>query len=101
MEINDDNLREIMDPEYIFLSIRADDSEKNRAIHAAFREMARIEFPKTHDNFTLALGKLLEYYDKDAKTEMLWSAVTNCEHRLDVLEQSLRAPANEDDGGMF
>lgn len=82
----EDKIKEIAEPSKIFLSIKADDNEKNQRIHDAFREMASVEFPGTHDNYTLTLGKLLEYYETDAKIEMIWEQLQLINQRLDDLE---------------
>lgn len=94
MRMNDfeDNLLEIKEPTKIFLSLKADDTDKNRKIHEAFRDMAETEFPKCHDNYTLALGKLLDYYDSDSKTEMLWNEIGNLSERVNELEHKTREP---------
>jgi hypothetical protein len=35
----------------------------------------------------MALGKLLEYYEQDAKTEMLWEQIQLLNQRIDDLTQ--------------
>lgn len=96
--MTDMNLRSMTPNGYIFIGIKADDTEKNCAIHEAFRQMASVEFPDTHDNYTLTLGKLLEYYETDGKIESLWQAIAEINARLDELETKTRVPKQKDSG---
>lgn len=84
-----DNLRELGVPGFIFLRMRAEDTEQNQKIHNAFREFAEVE---CKNDYTLALGKLIEYYQADAKTEMLWEAILRVEQRVALIEAQLAVP---------
>jgi BMFP domain-containing protein YqiC len=59
--------------------------------------MAREEFD---GDYTIALGKLLEYYEIDAKTDMLWRAIEAMEKRIADLEQKEK-DKKQDDGDVF
>lgn len=68
------------------MGIKAEDTEQNAAIHAAFREMAKVE---CRNDYTFALGKLLEYYQADAKTQMLWDELQNVRAEVADLKKKL------------
>jgi hypothetical protein len=92
-----DRLRELpVDEKYLFIGIRADDTEQNAAIHNGFRMLARIE---CRNDYTMTLGKLLEYYEGDAKTEMLWAAVQELKEKVDELslKQTKRDKGDDQD----
>ena len=82
--MNDVRLDELGVPGKVWLTIRADDTEHNRAVLGSFRDLARVE---CKNDYTIALRKLLEYYEADAKIELLWAAVTAMERRIEELEQ--------------
>ena len=67
-DIKDMNLSDIADGTIRF-SIKAKDTDSNRKIHVAFKEFSEIE---ADNNYTLALGKLLEAYQSDFKYESLF-----------------------------
>lgn len=99
--MTDLKLREMEVPGTIFLGIKAPDTEFNEAVHSSFREMAEVE---CKNDYTLALGKLLEYYQADAKLEAFWFALQKVEERVAEIEKSLENAAEsveEDDGGLF
>lgn len=101
MTMNDEiNLSEMGVPGYIWLKMKAEDTEQNRAIHDAFREMANVE---CKDDYTLALGKLLEYYEMDAKVQLLYHEIESLRSEFieykKAQEESSKTPV--DDGGTF
>ena len=92
-----DELREMSAQGFIILKMKAEDTEFNTRIHDAFRELAFVE---CKNDYTLALGKLLEYYQADAKIEFLWQAIMTLENKILELEQQVAEPQVED-GGTF
>ncbi len=106
MDEVDVNLRGLAEQGFIRFSIRDKDTPQNQAIHDGFREFARVE---CRDNYTVALEKLLEYYQADAKFEMLWDKVQEFEARIAALQErmdvaqaaAMKVEKKDDDGGMF
>jgi hypothetical protein len=88
-------------PGYIKFTIKADDTIENSTVHEAFKEMARIE---CGNDYTLALRKLLEYYERDAKFASLYDLIADLSVRVSELEalasQTVEQP-EEEDGGTF
>ena len=84
-------------PGFIGLSMRSYDTEQNVKIYQAFREMAKVE---CRNDYTLALEKLLEYYQVDAKTEILWDAMNKLTERIYALEKKSEEP-KKDEGETF
>lgn len=87
------DLRDTGAPGKIWFTVRAEDTEQNRRIHDGFKKLSMIE---CRNDYTFALGKLLEYYEADAKTEMLWAAILAMERRIDDLEQHNEAKAKKE-----
>lgn len=82
--MNMDDIRQLpAEHKYVFLGIRAEDTPRNAEIHRAFREMAAVE---CKNDRTLALAKLLEYYQADGKIEALWDKIKDLEYRIGELE---------------
>lgn len=97
------NLRELSEQGFIRFSIKDKDTPQNQAIHDGFREFARVE---CRDNYTVALEKLLEYYQSDAKFEILWDKIQELEQRVAVLQTrwdsaQVEKVVKKDDEGMF
>ena len=65
-------------------SIKAEDSEDVRAVHEAFKQLAKVE---CGDDYTLALKVLLTYYEDRGAFEALWEKLKDVEARLITLEQ--------------
>lgn len=84
------SLRELPVKGHIFMGLKAEDTEQNEAIHSAFREMARVE---CRNDYTLALGKLLEYYQEDARFQMMWHEIEGL--RAEVAELAKRIERKE------
>lgn len=93
-----DSLEELGVPGFIILKMKADDTEQNRAIHNGFRDFAFVE---CRNDYTLALGKLLEFYEADAKTEMLWAEVQRLKSEVQELRLRLDEPAKDDSEDTF
>ena len=55
------------------------------------------------NDYTLALGKLLEYYQTDAKVQLLYQELIHLQERVAKVEQALTEPeaVPEDDGDAF
>lgn len=87
-------------PGYVKFTIKADDNIENNTIHEAFKEMARVE---CGNDYTLAIRKLLEYYERDAKFDSLYHLIVELDQRITVIEQSLldEPEESEDDEGAF
>lgn len=77
--------------------IKAADNEKNSEIHEGFKAFARDE---CSGDYTKALEKLLQYYQEDAKFEMLWEYSRNLKIEFDEMKISMEnrqhAKKNED-----
>lgn len=96
--MKDDDFTELMRERwtgFTGFSIKARDTEANKAIHAAFKDFCSVE---SNGDFTIGIKILLEYIQSDAKYE-------NLNERLAVLEakfdQLTRAPQKEQDTGAF
>lgn len=87
-------------PGYVKFTIKADDNIENNTVHEAFKEMAKVE---CGNDYTLALRKLLEYYERDAKFDSLYSLIVELDQRITVIEQALsdEPVEEEEDGGSF
>lgn len=97
--MDEDWKEELGVPGYLKLFIKADYTPQNEKIHDGFREMARLE---CRNDYTLALGKLLEYYDQDAKLEVFWDELKRLEERIQKLEEASKKPVvYEEDNGAF
>jgi hypothetical protein len=85
-------------PGYIYLKIRARDTEANAAVIQGFRQMAVIE---CDNDYTQTLAKLLEYYQADAKTEMLWEELRALKMLVAELSQKIETKNKEEDDERF
>ena len=74
-------------------SIKAKDTEENEAVHKAFKEFSKVE---CDDNYTQALKRLLESYEKDYKFEAVWEQCKVLEGRLSDLENKLKEPVKKE-----
>lgn len=91
--MTDLKLSELDVPGFIYLKLRAEDSETNRKVFDAFRMMAKVE---CRNDYTIALRKLLEYYEADAKIELLWRAMQAMENRIEELERAKTTKHNDE-----
>jgi hypothetical protein len=96
--MSDLQLNELGVPGKIWLTIRADDTEHNRRVLEAFRELSKAE---CKNDYTMSLRKLLEYYEADAKIELLWAAMNAMERRIEELEQFNAKKDDKKERGMF
>jgi hypothetical protein len=69
---------------YIRFSIKADDTEPNQKVHAAFKQFCKDE---ADNNYTTGLMLLLTYYQEDGKYEALWNAIRELQEQVKMLEQ--------------
>ena len=100
-DINSLNLRDISNEGFIFLGIKAKDTEDNQKTHAAFREFCKTE---TDNNYTQGLRKLMEYYQSDFKYEMIYHQINDINTTLLDLKTSvvgLQNTPKKDDSGTF
>lgn len=88
------DLRGIAPKGYISFFIKAEDTEENEAIHAAFKEFCKIE---ASNNYTIGLSILLRNYQTDYKFEMVANKLLELEQRLDSMDKE----KDKKDGGMF
>lgn len=96
--MSDLQLNELGVPGKVWMTIKADDTEFNRAVFSAFKELAAVE----HDHdWTQALNMLLRYYESDAKIELLWAAMNAMERRIEELEQFNAKKTETKERGMF
>lgn len=99
-----DDLRELPVDGFIRFSIKAENTEKNSAIHLGFKAFAKME---CNDDYTSALEKLLTYYQDEAKYESLWDNIRHLKEEMDelriVIEDKIAKPEQDKDeeGGAF
>lgn len=79
-DMRDDGLRGMAKGTVRF-SIKADDTLENFHVHETFREFCRIE---CDNNYTQGLRKLLEYWEMEAKTSVIYEAISK--HGMDIEE---------------
>lgn len=65
---------------FIRFSIKAEDTEKNVAVHEGFKEFARVE---CGDDYTLALQILLNNYDMDWKLQEVYAAIADLRAKVE------------------
>ena len=81
----DEEIRTIpADKKIIRFSIKADDTEENQRVHDAFKKFSEIE---TDNNYTLALRKLLEFWESDWRYEQLSYRIAEIESRISEPEK--------------
>lgn len=97
---NNNTLRSVSQNGYIRFSIKANDTDENVKVHEAFKDFAKVE---CDDNYTLALRKLLEYYEMDVKYTIMYQKIEELEFNLKELENKLKEPKKENkkDEGVF
>lgn len=99
-QMTKDGLRDMADGTIRF-TIKTKDTLENMQIHAAFKDFCRVE---TDNNYTLGLRKLIEYYQSDAKIEMIYHNIQELNVALHDLKSSVVALQSkpkeepEDDG---
>lgn len=95
--MTDLNLRSLTPDGRLILVITAKDTPQNEAIHAAFKEMSAVE---CRNDYTLALSKLLEYYEEDAKIAMMYHEIEALRHEVASLGKKLESlePKKDEEG---
>ena len=79
-------------------SIKAKDTEANRAIHDAFREFCEVEANK---DYTIGLKLLLEAIRQDYKYEVMFDRLVHIEQKLKEMEVKPEPKKEQKEGGLF
>jgi hypothetical protein len=95
--MNGMDLSGLADKGFVRFSIRAEDTEENKAVHAAFKDFCRAE---CDNNYTIGLRTLLNYYAGDYKFEAIWDKIALVEARVIDIEKNV-SKKNDADGGVF
>lgn len=95
--MGDMDLNGLAEKGFVRFSIRAEDTEENKAVHLAFKDFCRAE---CDNNYTIGLRVLLQYYERDFKFEMLWDKIAALEEKLLKMEEK-KVEKSEEKGGMF
>jgi len=82
----DKGLRTSGIPGFTRFSIKAEDTEENIATHAGFKSFCEHE---TANNFTLGLRKLLENWQGNSQTDMLWEMIKEIKEEILFLKQEI------------
>ena len=85
-------MRKLGEDGFIRFNIRAKNTEHNEEVHKAFQLYAK---EVCDDNYTLALERLLDAVESDAKTEMLWEAIKEVHGRIDEVESMTKVQVKE------
>lgn len=88
-----DDLREVLGENgYIGFSIKAKNTEQNSMIHSEFLAFAKAA---AKNNFTKALGILLENFRDDYRFSMLAEDMADLKSRISVLETTAQPKKDE------
>lgn len=81
---------------YVRFSIKAKDTDNNKAIHSDFKAFAEMV---CNGDYTLALGTLMRSYEDRGMFEAMWDKLKDVEHRIEEVRALTQKPADEEDDG--